>query len=629
MRYNIKKYYLKHLCIMVLLSIYYSCYTDDPQLIQLPDKTPPSGYIINPIDGSSISGNVSIEVIAIDNEEIDSVYFLIKSQNSTSYQNIDSTKKQDQDIWKGSWNTTNSQWIENENYFVTFRAIDLAGNTFIASPIIVKVDNQDDEPPLGYILNPVSGQMVNGTVNIEVEASDNTSLRYVKIYINNELRVTHSEEPYTYTWNTENETDDLVYSIYAVLVDVDNNTTTIPPISVTVNNLLPTDVSPPTGAITSPPGGSTVSGNTLIQVTSVDDQLIDFIEYYIDGDLVETYQCNGPSCTGSYNWDTSLYSEGEHTVQVIIVDGWNNSTVLTSINVWVDNIDDDTIYPNIVIIEPASGQTVNGDVLIEALAIDNIGIEKVEFYINAELVHTDESEPEYNFIWSTDTLTDDLEYIITSIAYDISGNEAPSTSITVFLDNYDNVLPDGYISYPYAGQSVSGIETILVNASDNNSVVDVKFYINNILVSTDDIEPYEYNWDTSTELEDINCIIGATVTDNSNNIYTIPSISVSVNNIPNDTSPPIVVISNPTSGQTVSGIVDFTVLANDDSGIALVELYIDGDSMGIIEQEPYLFSWDTTSEIGDHSDQHTLSARAQDTAGNISFAQPILVIVEN
>ena len=80
----------------------------------------------------------------------------------------------------------------------------------------------------------------------------------------------------------------MVYSIYAVLVDVDNNTTTIPPISVTVNNLLPTDVSPPTGAITSPPGGSTVAGNTLIQVTSVDDQLIDFIEYYTpNGELLD------------------------------------------------------------------------------------------------------------------------------------------------------------------------------------------------------------------------------------------------------------------------------------------------------------------------------------------------------
>ena len=68
--------------------------------------------------------------------------------------------------------------------------------------------------------------------------------------------VSHLSPPYTYQWNTEEEDDDLVYSIYAIIVDIDNNRTTIPPISVTVNNLLPTDVTPPTGALTSPPAGS-------------------------------------------------------------------------------------------------------------------------------------------------------------------------------------------------------------------------------------------------------------------------------------------------------------------------------------------------------------------------------------
>ena len=90
---------------------------------------------------------------------------------------------------------------------------------------------------IDYIKNPITGQIVNGTVTIEVEASDNTTIQYVSILVNNEIKVTHLSEPYSYQWNTENETDDLVYSIYAVIVDIDNNRTTIPPISVTVNNL--------------------------------------------------------------------------------------------------------------------------------------------------------------------------------------------------------------------------------------------------------------------------------------------------------------------------------------------------------------------------------------------------------
>ena len=290
-----------------LVFIFLSCATEDPTLIQLPDTTAPSGYIVSPLNGSSVSGNTSLQVIAIDNEEVDTVYFMIKSQGDNSYRNVDSTSNVSNDIWSGKWNTQNSEWIENENYFVTFKAIDLVGNEYIAAPIVVKLDNQDDEPPVGYIKNPITGQTVNGLISIEVEASDNESIQYVSIFINNEIKITHLSEPYSFDWNTELETDDLVYSIYAVIVDIDNNRTTIPPVSVTVNNQLPTDVTPPTGALTSPPAGSTVFGNTSIQVTAADDQLIDYIEFYIDGNLNGTFECNGPSCTASYDWCCNVF----------------------------------------------------------------------------------------------------------------------------------------------------------------------------------------------------------------------------------------------------------------------------------------------------------------------------------
>ena len=599
---------------------------DNPTIIQLPDKTPPSGYIVNPLDGSSVSGSTTLQVIAIDNEEVDTVFFMIKAQSAERYQSIDSTTNESEDIWSGNWDTRDSRWIENENYFITFRAVDLVGNSYIGPPVIVKIDNQDDEAPTGYIKNPITGQSVNGLVDIEVEATDNTSVQYVSILINNDLKITRLTEPYSYQWNTEEEIDDLVYSIYAVIVDIDNNRTTIPPISVTVNNQLPTDVTPPTGALTSPPAGSTVFGNALIQVTAADDQLVDYIEFYIDGDLNGTIDCNGPSCTGSYEWNTLDESEGEHTIQVILVDGWNNNTVLTSVNVWVDNIDEDSIHPNVVIIEPASGQTVSGDVFIEALATDNSGIDRVEFFINTDLTYIDSIGPDYNYTWITDDFPDDQDYIISLIGYDLVDNEGPSTPITVHLDNYDNISPSGSILYPYAGQSVSEVETISVYAEDNDAVSQVEFYIDNVLVYTDTQEPYEYDWNTLAEAEDINHIVGAKITDPSDNIFEVPSVSVYVNNIPNDTSPPIVVISSPSNGQTVAGTVNFTVLASDDSGISLVEFFIDGVSIATSEAAPYTYLWDTT--LG-HNDPHALSARAVDVAGNISFAQPILVLVNN
>ncbi len=609
--------------------MFFSCTTNEPTIIQLPDTTAPSGYIVSPLNGSSVSGNTSLQVIAIDNEEVDTVYFMIKSQSDTKYRNVDSTTNVSNDIWQGRWNTQNSEWIENENYFITFKAVDLVGNSYIAAPVIVKLDNQDDESPIGYIKNPITGQTVNGLVSIEVEATDNKAIQYVSIFINNEIKITHLSEPFNYNWNTELEPDDLVYSIYAVIVDVDNNRTTIPPISVTVNNQLPIDVTPPTGALTSPPAGSTVYGNASIQVTAADDQLVDYIEFYIDGNLDGTYDCSGPSCSASYDWNTATESEGEHVVQVILVDGWNNSTVLTPISVIVDNIDQDDIHPTAVITEPASGQTISGNVLVETLVIDNLEIDKVEFYINSQIVYTDSIAPDYNYLWNTDSLPDDENYVISIIAYDEVGNEGPSTAITVHLDNYDNINPFGLIMYPYAGQIISGQQTISVLAEDNFGIDSVDFFINSVLVYSDNEEPYEYDWNTEFEFEDANHIIGSIITDLAGNQFEIPSISVFVNNIPNDNVPPTISISNPVSGQTVSGTINFTVNVDDNVGIAQVEFFIDGYSIGVVTEEPYSYLWDTTSNIGAHGDEHALSAIVIDTAGNTSFSQPILVIVAN
>ena len=59
-----QKYSSKILLIITGMFFIFSC-TSDPTVIQLPDKTPPSGYIVNPIDGSSVSGTTVLQVIAL------------------------------------------------------------------------------------------------------------------------------------------------------------------------------------------------------------------------------------------------------------------------------------------------------------------------------------------------------------------------------------------------------------------------------------------------------------------------------------------------------------------------------------------------------------------------------------
>ena len=166
---------------------------------------------------------------------------------------------------------------------------------------------------------------------------------------------------------------------------------------------------------------------------------------------------------------------------------------------------------------------------------------------------------------------------------------------------------------------------------DNIGVATVEILINGSPVTLMGSEPFQYEWDTTLETEDINHNIGIVITDSSGNTSDVPPITVIVDNLPeDDTTPPIIVISNPISGQTISGTVNFTVLSTDNVEVAEVEFFIDGISVGNDGSDPYMYVWDTTDqEIGIPADEHTLSALAMDTSGNISFAQPILVTVDN
>ena len=49
----------------------------------------------------------------------------------------------------------------------------------------------------------------------------------------------------------------------------------------------------------------------------------------------------------------------------------------------------DNSPPQCVILYPADGQSISGEIVIQARAVDNVGIECVEFYINQEKVHVD------------------------------------------------------------------------------------------------------------------------------------------------------------------------------------------------------------------------------------------------
>jgi hypothetical protein len=70
--------------------------------------------------------------------------------------------------------------------------------------------------------------------------------------------------------------------------------------------------------------------------------------------------------------------------------------------------------------------TRNSTVTINATATENVGVTKVEFYVNNTLMATDTSAP-YTYSWKVPP-KNNASYTIKAVAYDAAGNSASATS---------------------------------------------------------------------------------------------------------------------------------------------------------------------------------------------------------
>ena len=604
----------------------FSC-TEDPITIPEPDTTPPQAIVLFPIDGEPVSGEVVIEVRSVDNDRVDSVQFLINQKR------VFTDSSQSNDIFKYTWDTGETIMVdgvqeklyaEDQFHYISAIAYDPIGNSYASVPTRSKVDNIDNEPPTAFFLSPFAGQYVSDVVNIEVIATDNDSIQYVSYFINNVLQGYVQESPYLFPWNTNLVESGNFYSIHANVKDLSNNTKTIAPISVFVDNGLENDVTPPTGAIVSPPAGLTVSGDVQIIVSANDNRAMKEVALSINGTYITTIE----QPPFFYSWDTSLEQEdAEHTISVVLIDLAGNEAPLNPISVVVDNIAPADINPpTVIIMSPVAGQELSGTIDIEVIANDNTGINYIEYYIDGQSYSVD-SIPPYIQEWDTETAEDDMEHIIAAVGYDNEGNSTLATPIAVYVDNQDDIVPSGQIQNPIPGQTVNGTISIEIIATDNIGVDNVELSINGISRDTLSDFPYVYNWDTSQEIDDQSHVISAVVSDTSGNIGFIPPVSVIVDNQINDSTPPTGLISNPISGQTVSGTVEITVLAQDDYGIENITFFIDGINISNDNTAPYSYAWDTT--VLENGSEHTISASITDVVGHQTILQPVLVTVSN
>ncbi len=276
----------------------------------------------------------------------------------------------------------------------------------------------DSTPPQVVIMYPVNGQVVSGEVRITVGATDNEELDKINLFIDGVHVHTVSDPLLEYTWDTRPIADNRDHSMHATASDKEGNNgfsgSTI--VRVMVGEL--PDTLAPVITILNPVGGSFVSDTVQVVPQIFDDSPISKVDYFVDGILNFT-TTEEPF---EYQWVVTQYINGSsHNLFARAFDINMNNSVSNIVTVTIANVDN--IAPTATILYPSAGTTFNdGDTVnIIVDAQDNVGIQKVLFYIDGQLKLTDTSEP-YEYPWDTSGLGDGRSHTIYVKAYDFVGN---------------------------------------------------------------------------------------------------------------------------------------------------------------------------------------------------------------
>ncbi len=157
----------------------------------------------------------------------------------------------------------------------------------------------------------------------------------------------------------------------------------------------------------------------------------------------------------------------------------------------------DTTVPTTAITAPVNNAIVSGTVTIAASASDDVGVQRVEFYMGSNLLGTDTSAP-YSFALNS-SLYPPGTYQLTTRAYDTSSNMKTSSVVNITIpEPPDTTAPTVTLSSPVAGSQVAGTITMSASASDNKGVSKVEFLVDGIVKSTVTSSPYSATFDTKT-----------------------------------------------------------------------------------------------------------------------------------
>ena len=183
------------------------------------------------------------------------------------------------------------------------------------------------------------------------------------------------------------------------------------------------DITRPVVGFISPGSGTSITGNVAISVSASDNTAVSSVTLSIDGVATAT----DTASPYTFAWNTNAVLNGSHTLSATAVDTIGNSNT-SSISVIVNNVVD-TTAPVITITSPGDGTKVTTNVSVKVNASDNIGLTRVELYVDGVLQAGSSAAP-FTTKWNTSKAAKG-PHTLSCKAYDAAGNVGLSQSISV------------------------------------------------------------------------------------------------------------------------------------------------------------------------------------------------------
>jgi hypothetical protein len=288
------------------------------------------------------------------------------------------------------------------------------------------------------------------------------------------------------------------------------------------------------------------------------------------------------------------------------------------------------LAPEVVLTSPAEGAEFleGANITLAAETQDDLGIRRVEFLVNGEVVGSDSWAP-YQFDWHPPQGDGDRQYVLTALAIDNGPNRTLSEAATITVRDDQNP-PIVALIQPFGGVSViEGTDFVArADAQDDIGVARVDFLIDGEVVATDESFPYSVTLSTPVNAADGGAhaiTISAVGYDRAgNSAQADREITVQP-----DAPPTIEIAQGPAEGaEAIEGTdVVFTITARDDVGTE-VNLRIDDQIVQTRAQAPFTFTYTLPNADVDNNPL-VLVFEARDTQGQTAQVSRRINVIED